>query len=173
MHFGTLSSEIEQRKVVKKLIFLGAIILFAGSVNASLNIYICPKVLKKLGPICLQLFIFKSQRAYMLLDVLSGQSCKQNWWFRIRSLVYLMTNFIFKMCHWRKLLRINAGSPFALVHYKCLKGIKRRLSTLRLNSPWDWAANWVTDVRHPLFVGMIQQIWHPCGVEYLDNVSAT
>ena len=43
MHFGTLSSEIEQRKVVKKLIFLGAIILF----NASLNIYM-PKSFEKI-----------------------------------------------------------------------------------------------------------------------------
>ena len=35
VHFGTLSSEIEQRKVD----FKEANILFAGSVNASLNIY--------------------------------------------------------------------------------------------------------------------------------------
>ena len=47
MHFGTLSSEIEQRKVVKKLIFLGAIILFVGSFNASLNIYM-PKSFEKI-----------------------------------------------------------------------------------------------------------------------------
>ena len=62
---NSLSTSVE-KKSCKKADFLGAIILFAGSVNASLNIYICPKVLKNLGPICLQLFIFKSQRAYML-----------------------------------------------------------------------------------------------------------
>ena len=47
VHFGTLPSEIEQRKVVKKLIFLGAINLFAGSVNASLTIYM-PKSFEKI-----------------------------------------------------------------------------------------------------------------------------
>ena len=37
VHLWTLSSEIEQRKVVKKLIFKGAIILFAESVCDSMS----------------------------------------------------------------------------------------------------------------------------------------
>ena len=44
---GTLSSEIEQRKVVKKLIFKGPIFSLQGSVNASLNIYM-PKSFEKI-----------------------------------------------------------------------------------------------------------------------------
>ena len=50
VHFGTLSSEIEQRKVFLR----GHYSLCRVSKCFPKYIYICPKVLKKIGPICKQ-----------------------------------------------------------------------------------------------------------------------
>ena len=64
---GHFVCEIEQKKLQKKLA-PGSLFFLQDRLMLPLYMYIYarPEILKKIGPVCLQLFIFKGQRVYML-----------------------------------------------------------------------------------------------------------